>query len=128
MPPKTAPRGIASSMPHPHHAKKVNPPKLHAAIKAALSINLMAETPTDTVHGHISTIRKAAGVNFGSSGDICPMCDGTFPAALAHECCEIVLYEAGEAPNDEHESTIAPHGLNADQKAQLFALVQAHTG
>ena len=122
--PKTLPRGIAAS--GEQHQKKVNPSVLAASVKAALGINLVATSPTDTVHGHISTCGKPAGVNFGTSGDVCPMCESTFPANLPHDCCEIVLYEAGEASNAEHASTIAPHGLTPAKKAQLLALVLAH--
>lgn len=119
--PRTLP-AFAASMPHPHHKKKINPAKLHAEVKAALGINLMAELPADTVHGHISTASFPA----QAQAVTCGLCDDTVPAGQAHDCCEVILYETAQAPNAERQSTIAPHGLNVAQKAQLLALITAH--
>lgn len=63
--PKTIPGAFAASMPHPHYQKRLDIRKLHREVKAALGISLMAEHPTDVVHGHVSTIHKPAGKAFG---------------------------------------------------------------
>lgn len=117
-------------MPFPHVSKKINAAKLHAEVKAALGINLMAENENDTVHGHISTLSKPAGQPFcivnNVPSDVCPMCDVGVPRADGHECSEVILYESDETPGKNHKSNIVRHGLDASKKAALVALVQGH--
>lgn len=131
--PKTAPRGIRASA-----VRKVGPTDistLAAQVEVALGIRLVAQTPTDTVHGHVSSMSKAAGQPFMrltmSNGSVvevddCPMCDKAVARSQGHACSEVVLYESDQAPNAEHLSRIAKHGLTAAKRTQLDAIIAAH--
>lgn len=122
--------------------KRVSVPKLAAELKAALGIDLLATSPTATVHGHITTLTKPAGqpfvrltgtrlvkgleVPFVEEIDRCPFCGIDVPRADAHEDSEVVLYTQGEPPNGDHQTTLAPHGLSAAQCALVPGLIDAH--
>lgn len=63
---------------------------------------------------------------FAEEVDTCPMCDMTVPREDAHDCSEIVLYDADEAPNAEHSVTLRKHTLDAAGLAQLGDIISAH--
>jgi len=116
---KTAPDGSRqSSLACPPIQRAVDIPALHAAVKAALGISLIAETKDDTVHGHVSAIHNPDGLPLP-----CVMCDGTEPHT---DCFEVVLYESPEAPDRNHTTTVAAHGLGNNGLAVLREIVNKH--
>lgn len=99
-------------------SKPVRVDQLGVEILTDLGLRLIAEREGDTVNGHISTYRKAAGLPFFrifrdgavTENDHCEMCDTDIPRAEAHDCCEVVLYERP----------------TAQVKARLAAIIQNH--